>query len=121
MWALDQALPVLVLVQVLVLVLVLVLPAQRRVPQRMQPTVALRLPALPLLVLVLVLVQALLVPELLVPAPRERAKAILLPPQLPVRGQLLTPEPAPKSFILTTTAARSSLKGRNWSTPMRAF
>ena len=32
------------------------------------------------------LVQALLV----------RAKAILLPPQLPVRGQLLTPEPAPK-------------------------
>ena len=96
MWALDQALPV------LVLVLVLVLPAQRRVPQRMPPTVALRLPALPLLVLV----QALLVPELLVPAPRERAKAILLPPQLPVRGQLLTPEPAPKSFILTTTVAR---------------
>ena len=99
----------------LVLVLVLVLPAQRRVPQRMPPTVALRLPALPLLVLVLVLVlvQALLVPELLVPAPRERAKAILPPPQLPVRGQSLTPEPAPKSFILTTTAARSSLKGWN--------
>ena len=35
------------------------------------------------------------------------------PPQLPVQGQLLTPEPAPKSFILTTTAAKSSLKGLN--------
>jgi hypothetical protein len=71
----------------------------------MPPTVALRPPVLPLLVQAL-LVPELLVPELLVPellvqallvqALLVRAKAILLPPQLPVRGQLLTPEPAPK-------------------------
>ena len=116
--------------------------ARVAVPQLMPPTVALRPPVLPLLVQALLvqallvqallvqallvqallvrallvralLVRALLVRALLVRALVVRAKAILLPPQLPVRGQLLTPEPAPKSFILTTTAARSSLKGWN--------
>jgi hypothetical protein len=77
-------------------------PVQARVavPQLMPPTVALRPPVLPLLVQALLvpelLVQALLVQALLVQALLVRAKAILLPPQLPVRGQLLTPEPAPK-------------------------
>ena len=72
-------------------------PVQARVavPQLMPPTVALRPPELPLLVQAL-LVPELLVQALLVQALLVRAKAILLPPQLPVRGQLLTPEPAPK-------------------------
>ena len=62
----------------------------------MPPTAALWPPVLPLLVQALLelLEPALL--ELLEPALLVRAKAILLPPQLPVRGQLLTPEPAPK-------------------------
>lgn len=78
--------------QALLLARVPAWPLQARVAvlQRMPPTVALRLPALPLLV------RALLVPELLVPELLVRVKAILLLPQLRVRGQLLTPEPAPK-------------------------
>ncbi len=84
---LDQALLLVRVPARLLLVRVPARPVQARVavPQLMPPTVALRPPVLPLLVRAL-LVQALLV----------RAKAILLPPQLPVRGQLLTPEPAPK-------------------------
>lgn len=73
--------------QALLLARVPAWPLQARVAvlQLMPLTVALRPPVLPLLV------RALLVPELLV-----RVKAILLLPQLRVRGQLLTPEPAPK-------------------------
>ena len=99
MWALDQAL-------LLARVPTRLLPARLAVLQLMPPTAALLPPVLPLLVQVLLvqalLVQALLVQallellELLEPALLVRAKAILLPPQLPVRGQLLTPEPAPK-------------------------
>jgi len=81
-------------------------PVQARVavPQLMPPTVALRPPVLPLLVQALLL-RALLVPVLVVLVVLllrallvllVRAKAILLLPQLPARGQLLTPEPAPK-------------------------
>ncbi|GDX56242.1 hypothetical protein LBMAG30_04050 [Comamonadaceae bacterium] len=78
--------------QALLLVRVPAWPLQARVAvlQLMPLTVALRPPVLPLLVRAL-LVRALLVRALLV-----RVKAILLLPQLRVRGQLLTPEPAPK-------------------------
>ena len=83
--------------QALLLVRVPAWPLQARVAvlQLMPPTVALRPPVLPLLVRAL-LVQALLVQALLVPELLVRVKAILLLPQLRVRGQLLTPEAAPK-------------------------
>ena len=86
-----------VLDQALLLVRVPAWPLQARVAvlQLMPPTVALRPPVLPLLVRAL-LVQALLVQALLVPELLVRVKAILLLPQLRVRGQLLTPEAAPK-------------------------
>ncbi len=88
--------------QALLLVRVPAWPLQARVAvlQLMPPTVALRPPVLPLLVRALLvralLVQALLVQALLVPELLVRVKAILLLPQLRVRGQLLTPEAAPK-------------------------